>query len=125
MVPHVTRSSFGSVPTLKQFIFVPIQVQFILNELNLSYFLTPVVLMKILSPGSLNNHPPKRNHKNPTVLEFDKMFQDNYVTPRIPARPDWRIRTGFRDARLRTGTLYLIFFFFKTDLVPVGMAHIL
>ena len=34
------------------------------------------------------------------------------VTPRFPARPDWRIRTGFRDARLRTGTLYLIFFFF-------------
>ena len=33
------------------------------------------------------------------------------VTPRFPARPDWRIRTGFRDARLRTGTLYLIFIF--------------
>ena len=47
------------------------------------------------------------------------------VTPRIPARPDWRIRTGFRDARTCTGTLYLIFFFFKTELVPVGMAHIL
>ena len=29
-----------------------------------------------------------------------------------------------RGARLRTGTLYLIFFF-KTELVPVGMAHIL
>ena len=28
-----------------------------------------------------------------------------------------------RGARLRTGTLYLIFFF--TELVPVGMAHIL
>ena len=33
-----------------------------------------------------------------------------FVTPRIPVRPDWRIRTDFRDARLRTGTLYLIFF---------------
>ena len=33
------------------------------------------------------------------------------VTPRFPVRPDWRIRTGFWDARLRTGTLYLIFFF--------------
>ena len=43
------------------------------------------------------------------------------VTP----RPDWRIRTGFRDARLRTGTLYRIFFFFKSQLAPVGMAHIL
>ena len=32
------------------------------------------------------------------------------VTPRIPARPDLRIRTGFRDARLRTRTPYLIFF---------------
>ena len=38
------------------------------------------------------------------------------VTPRIPVRPDWRIRTGFRDARLRTGTLYLIFFFSKQNL---------
>ena len=34
------------------------------------------------------------------------------VTPRIPVLPDWRIRTGFRDARPNTGTLYLIFFFF-------------
>ena len=33
------------------------------------------------------------------------------VTPRIPVRPDRRIRTGFRDARLRTGTLDLKFFF--------------
>ena len=33
------------------------------------------------------------------------------VTPRFPVRPDWRIRTGFRDARLKTGTPYLIFFF--------------
>ena len=32
------------------------------------------------------------------------------VTPRFPARPDRRIRTGFRDARLKTGTPYLIFF---------------
>ena len=30
------------------------------------------------------------------------------VTPRFPARPDWRIRTGFRDARTYTGTLYLL-----------------
>ena len=35
------------------------------------------------------------------------------VTPRIPVRPDWRIRTGFRDARLRTGTLF--FFFLKAN----------
>ena len=47
------------------------------------------------------------------------------VTPRIPVRPDWQIRTGFQDARPNTGTLDLIFFFFKTELVPVGMAHIL
>ena len=33
------------------------------------------------------------------------------VTPRIPVRPDWRIRTGFRDARLTTGTLFFFFFF--------------
>ena len=32
------------------------------------------------------------------------------VTPRFSVRPDLRIRTGFRDARLRTGTLYLFFF---------------
>ena len=35
------------------------------------------------------------------------------VTPRIPVRPDWRIRTGFRDARLMTGTLF--FFFLKSN----------
>ena len=35
------------------------------------------------------------------------------VTLRIPARPDWRIRTGFRDARLRTGTSF--FFFLKAN----------
>ena len=34
-----------------------------------------------------------------------------FVTPPIPIRPDWRIQTGFRDARPCTGTLYLIFFF--------------
>ena len=45
------------------------------------------------------------------------------VTPRFPVRPNWRIRTQFRDARPYTGTLYL--FFFKVELVPVGMAHIL
>ena len=52
-------------------------------------------------------------------------FCVDHVTPRFLDRPDWRIRTGFQDARLRTGTLYLIFFSFKTDLVPVGMTHIL
>ena len=46
------------------------------------------------------------------------------VMPRFPVRPDWRIRTGFREARLNTGTLYLNFFF-KAKLVTVGMAHIL
>ena len=57
-------------------------------------------------------------------FDMKDMGEASYVTPRIPARPDWQIRTGFRDARLRTGTLNLIFFF-KTELVPVGMAHIL
>ena len=46
------------------------------------------------------------------VCFFEVAFYNGLVTPRIPARPDWWIRTGFRDARLRTGTLYLIFFFF-------------
>ena len=44
------------------------------------------------------------------------------VTPRFPVQPDWRIRTGFLDARPYTETLYLIFFF-KAKLVPVGMAQ--
>ena len=51
-------------------------------------------------------------------IELLHHLQGNIVTPRIPARPDWRIRTGFRDARLRIGTLYLIFFFFF--LKPIG-----
>ena len=45
--------------------------------------------------------------------------------PKIPVRPDWRIRTGFRDAKLRTGTLYLIFFFLKPNWCLWVMAHIL
>ena len=45
-------------------------------------------------------------------LRWPSQMKTDPVTPRFPARPDWRIRTGFRDARLRTGTLYLIFFFF-------------
>ena len=45
-----------------------------------------------------------------TKIQFlDKMWAPN-VTPRLPVRPNWRIRTGFRDARPNTGTLYLIFF---------------
>ena len=46
---------------------------------------------------------------------FDRtkgQMHTSLVTPRIPVLPDWRIRTGFRDARPYTGTLYLIFFFF-------------
>ena len=31
----------------------------------------------------------------------------------------------FQGARTYTGTLYLIFFFFKVELIPVGMVHIL
>ena len=59
------------------------------------------------------------------VTTSESEFLHFIVTPRIPARPDWQIRTGFRDARLRTRTLYLIFFFLKATLAPVGMAHIL
>ena len=48
-----------------------------------------------------------------TALIIEREIENaRSVTPRIPARPDWRIRTDFRNARLRTGTLYLIFFFF-------------
>ena len=39
-----------------------------------------------------------------------------FVTPRFSARPDWRIRTGFRDARPYTEALYLIFFFQNSNL---------
>ena len=46
------------------------------------------------------------------------------VTTRIPVRPDRRIRTEFGDARLRTGTLYLIFFL-KANWHLWVMAHIL
>ena len=53
---------------------------------------------------------------------WESEAQMRSVTPRISARPDWRIRTEFGDARSNTGTPYLIFFF-KTELVPVGMAH--
>ena len=61
------------------------------------------------------------------VSEFvTKCLVCQSVMPRIPVRPDWWIRTGFRDARTYTGTLYLlILFFFKVEPVHVGMAHIL
>ena len=75
--------------------------------------------------GTVFNSPETQQwavHGQPTCPTSVSPF--GTVTPRIPIRPDWRIRTSFRDARLRTGTLYLIFFF-KTELVPVGMAHIL
>ena len=47
----------------------------------------------------------------------DSDYAGDLVKPRIPARPDWWIRKGFRNVRLRTGTLYLRFFFF---LKPTG-----
>ena len=57
----------------------------------------------------LTAHSRKKSYANirRRPLEFEV---GDHVTPRIPVRPDWRIRTGFRDARLRTGTHYLIFF---------------
>ena len=65
----------------------------------------------------------KQSNSYHTLFIKHKEGKVTAVTPRIPVRPDWRIRTGFRDARLRTETLF--FFFFKTELVHVGMAHIL
>ena len=54
-----------------------------------------------------------RDQLSTSAPDVDEVtLERSAVTPRTPARPDWRIRTGFRDARLRTGTLYLIFFFF-------------
>ena len=54
---------------------------------------------------------PQSQPKTPTAnaQATNNLLQG--VTPRIPGRPNWRIRTGFRDARLRTGTFYLNFFF--------------
>ena len=67
-----------------------------------SYMSGDLVLKKLL---------PAR--KNPAHGKLGPNWEvlTSYVTPRIPVRPDWRIRTGFRGARLRTGTLYLIFIF--------------
>ena len=59
---------------------------------------------------------PDRLKLHPTFhVSFLKPYHGDLdtasVTPQIPARPDWWIRTSFWDARLRTGTPYLIFFF--------------
>ena len=48
----------------------------------------------------------------PGSLNEINVLDRSSVTPRIPVRPDRRIRTGFRNARLKTRTLDLIFFFF-------------
>ena len=42
----------------------------------------------------------------------------------IPGPTSFADPSRFRGARLRTGTLYLIFFF-KAELVLMGMVHIL
>ena len=52
----------------------------------------------------------KRYLEPMTSLQQVNLYQLVHVTPRFPARPDWRIRTGFRDVIPYTGTLYLIFF---------------
>ena len=56
----------------------------------------------------------KKKNKETKKEKKEKKCKDMFmsVTPRFPVRPDWRIRTGFRDARLRTGTL---FFFLKQN----------
>ena len=50
-------------------------------------------------------HQSKANH---TMFYNHSEKGKISVTPRFPVRPDLRIRTGFWDARLRTGTLDLI-----------------
>ena len=60
-------------------------------------------------------------------VDYHEVFSpvvNHNVTPRFPVRSDWRIRTGFRGARPNWDSLP-DFFFFKAELIPVGMAHIL
>ena len=78
---------------------------------------------------------PAKDAQAATVLSIWKLSVDGAsnaqgsaagVTPRIPVRPDWRIRTEFRVRDSDWDSLPdYYYFFFKTDLVPVGMAHIL
>ena len=80
----------------------------------------------ITTPGKVGNVKVTDIQGRLTGNTFECLTICDDVTPRIPVRPDWRIVTGFRDARPCTGTLYLkFFFFFKSQLAPVGMAHIL
>ena len=62
------------------------------------------------------------------LLHQQEQAEDDYAedlchTP-IPGPTKLADPNRVRGTRLRTGTLYLIFFF-KSKLVPVGMAHIL
>ena len=70
----------------------------------------------LIASGSIIDRAKAEGHTRGLIAEhrdiYFRRFQGSVVTPRIPARPDWRIRTGFRDARLKTGTPYQIFFFF-------------
>ena len=55
--------------------------------------------------------------------KITSVWNDPCVTPRFPALPDWRIRTGFGVRNHISGTFYL-FFFFRAELVPVGIQTI-
>ena len=72
----------------------------------------PVYILPTPAANPKPAAPAPKTHASPSLLvqHFKRLMATVYVTPRIPARPDWRIRTGFRDARLRTRTLDLIFF---------------
>ena len=61
---------------------------------------------QILKPGQRSKMTCPAQHRSLLAGQILKLSR-----PGFPVRPDWRIRTGFRDARLRTGTLFFFFFF--------------
>ena len=71
---------------------------------------------------------------NERVIDDAKSIRDTYFSGKRKENQFHTLNPGptrladpyrFRGARPYTRTLYLFFFFFKVELVPVGMTHIL
>ena len=79
-------------------------------------------LIKSDIPGPLNVWSARSTASRPLPPSTMGVSSIGLCHAPIPGPTQSAIRTDFRDARLRTGTLYLIFFL-KSQLAPVGMAH--
>ena len=64
--------------------------------------------------------------KGSGLIDLNCMISIEAVTPRFLVQPDWRIRTESRERYYISRALYLFFFlfFFRAELIPVGIQTI-